>query len=166
MFTHAVLWYYLMCSVISKLSVVKWCWSDWMTVWLTECVTAWCIYTVKPTWRHCTASALTSLISILLWGEGHSHRSWICAPKLCHGQMCYLHIHVLLHMLHLIWESRRIMHYSFLAIVNCKDLAKTFGVKECSNLLQYLNMILERHQQKIMQNNNKTNARKKRKYVV
>ena len=23
---------------------------------------------------------------------------WICAPKLCHGQMCHLHIHVLLHL--------------------------------------------------------------------
>ena len=53
------------------------------------------------------------------------------------------------------------MYSSFLAIVNCKDLAKIFGVKECSNLLQYLNMILESHQQKITQNNNKTITRQK-----
>ena len=31
-----------------------------------------------------------------------------------------------------------------------------FGVKECSNLLQYLKMILERHQKKITQNNKMT----------
>ena len=48
------------------------------------------------------------------------------------------------------------MHSNFLAIANCKGLAKTFGVRECSNLLQYLNMI------KIMQNNNKTNTKQKR----
>ena len=60
------------------------------------------------------------------------------------------------------------MHSSFLVIINCKDLAKSLGVKEYSNLLQYLNMILERCQQKIMQNNNnKTNTRQQNeKYVV
>ena len=39
------------------------------------CVNACCIYSVKPTWRHSTASALTSLISIWLRGEGHLHRA-------------------------------------------------------------------------------------------
>ena len=58
------------------------------------------------------------------------------------------------------------MHSSFLAIVDYKDLSKTFGVKECSNLLQHLNMIIERHQQKIMQNDNKINTKQKRKYVM
>ena len=43
------------------------------------------------------------------------------------------------------------MHSSFLIIVNCKDLVRTFGVKESSYLLQYLNTILKRPQQKIMQ---------------
>ena len=41
--------------------------------WL--CVNMWGIYSVKPTWRHGTASALTSLISIWLRGEGHLHRA-------------------------------------------------------------------------------------------
>ena len=39
------------------------------------CVNMWCIYSVKPTWRHGTASALTSLISIWLRGEGHLCRA-------------------------------------------------------------------------------------------
>ena len=43
------------------------------------------------------------------------------------------------------------MHSSFLIIVNCKDLARTFGGKECSYLLQYLTMILERHGQNLTQ---------------
>ena len=51
-------------------SLVKWC---WWNAWL--CVNACCIYSVKPTWRHGTASALTSLISILPRGEGHLHRA-------------------------------------------------------------------------------------------
>ena len=51
-------------------SLVKWC---WWNAWL--CVNACCIYSVKPTWRHGTASALTSLISILPRGEGHSRRA-------------------------------------------------------------------------------------------
>ena len=47
------------------------CWDG-----MHDCVwTRACIYSVKPTWRHGTASALTSLISILLRGEGRSHRA-------------------------------------------------------------------------------------------
>ena len=45
----------------------------WWYAWL--CGNACCIYSVKPTWRHGTASALTSLISILLRGEGRSRRA-------------------------------------------------------------------------------------------
>ena len=40
-----------------------------------KCVNTCCIYSVKPTWRHGTASALTLLISIWLRGEGHLHRA-------------------------------------------------------------------------------------------
>ena len=43
------------------------------------------------------------------------------------------------------------MHSSFLIIVNCKDMVRAFGIKECSYLLQCPNMILERCQQKITQ---------------
>ena len=60
----------------SMLSVVLCCylcggmmWSAWL------CLNAWGIYTVKPTWRHGTASAFTLLISIQLWGEGRLHRA-------------------------------------------------------------------------------------------
>ena len=51
-------------------SLVKWCWWN-----ACLCVNACCIYSVKPTWRHGTASALTSLISILPRGEGHLRRA-------------------------------------------------------------------------------------------
>ena len=40
-----------------------WQWFLWSECVL-KCVNVWCIYSVKPTWRHSTASALTSLISI------------------------------------------------------------------------------------------------------
>ena len=94
---------YLKCSVISKLSIVK------CDEWMHECVNAWCIYTVKPTWKHDTASALTLLISILLWGEGHSCKGWICTPKLGHGQMCqfdysYTATQITLFLMLLIWR--------------------------------------------------------------
>ena len=46
--------------------------------------------------------------------------------------------------------SRRIIHSSFLIIVNCNNLVRTFGIRECSYLLHYPNMIPKRHQQKIM----------------
>ena len=39
------------------------------------CVNACCIYSVKPIWRHSTASALTSLIGIWLRGEGRLRRA-------------------------------------------------------------------------------------------
>ena len=57
--------------------------------WYEMCM---CLYGAKPTWRHSTASALTSCISILLWGEGHLHRGWICAPNLCHRRCAHLYI--------------------------------------------------------------------------
>ena len=62
------------------------------------CVNAWCIYTVKPTWRHGTTSALTSLISILLWGEDHLHRAESVLQNCVMGRCANLHIHVQLHL--------------------------------------------------------------------
>ena len=49
------------------------CGGMWWYAWL--CVNAWGIYSVKPTWRHGTAPALTSLISIQLWGDGRLRRA-------------------------------------------------------------------------------------------
>ena len=50
----------------------------------------------------------------------------------------------------------------FVTSLDAKIWQKTFGVKKCSNLLQYLNMIFERYQQKIMQKAYKIDIRQKR----
>ena len=72
----AVQYSYLCCTVVLCVVSLEVC--DGMQCSLVECcdgmqwlcVNACCIYSVKPTWRHGTASALTSLISILPRGEG------------------------------------------------------------------------------------------------
>ena len=56
----------------------------------------------------------------------------------------------------------------FLILLDATTWQKTFGVKRYSNLLQYLNMILEMCRQKIIQKDYKINTRQKKKgeYVV
>ena len=103
------------------------------------CVNAWCIYTVKPTWRHGTASALASLVSILLWGEDHLHRAESVLQNCVMGRCANLHIHVLLHLpfllLHLLEEFRlnytnEINQHKWLIIV-----AYFLNTFHCTNLI-------------------------------
>ena len=76
----------MLCSVVFSLKACVECDE------VTDCVNVWCIYTVKPTWRHGTASALTSLISILLQGEGCLHRAESVLQNCVMGRCANLHI--------------------------------------------------------------------------
>ena len=73
---------------------------------------ACCIYSVKPTWRHGTASALTSLISILPRGEGRSHRAESVLQNcvmgrcaICIFMYCYISLFTMKSFLGTIWKN-------------------------------------------------------------
>ena len=82
----------------------------WWNAWL--CVNACCIYSVKPTWRHGTASALTSLISILPRGEGHLRRAESVLQNcvmgrcaICIFMYCYISLFTMKSFLGTIWKK-------------------------------------------------------------
>ena len=100
--------------------------------WTDKCVEVQCLNSEKPTWRHCTASALTLLISMLLWGEGHLHRAESVLQNCVIGRCANLHIHTatisLLNItttVYLCWEK--------------KFLKKWFLIYNCGNT--YLIMV-------------------------